>query len=257
MTQRTRLIAANWKMNHLRADALGYARTLADDFEEAGVPAVDVVVFPPATALAAMADAVAPLSASTMVGGQDVHPQESGAHTGDLSAAMLVDAGARWALCGHSERRRDHGETSEWIAAKTRAARDAGLAVMLCIGETLAERDGGTMTDVLTAQLAPIDLESWTAEHLAIAYEPVWAIGTGRTASPAQAQEAHRFIRQELARRGFSRLADTCRLLYGGSVKPGNCEDLIALEDVDGFLIGGAGLDPRSFLDIIRRCDVV
>ncbi len=247
------LISANWKMNHLRSDALGYAQALVESARDRPF-GVEAVVFPPFPLLVPLAEALGTEGeAVAAVGGQDLHPRPSGAHTGDVSGVMLADAGCRWALCGHSERRRDHHESSALVGEKLAAATEAGLAPMLCIGETLEEREAGSTEAVLSAQLEI--LPESPPPGLAIAYEPVWAIGTGRTATPEQAQSAHLFVRTQIAERWGSSTAEETRILYGGSAKPENCQGLIVHPDIDGFLIGGAGLDPISFLDIIRRCD--
>jgi triosephosphate isomerase (TIM) len=247
MTRRP-VFAANWKMNLRRGQAEAYAGRL----QEAGglLPAVDVVVFPPFPLIPAVA---ALLDGSPVAwGGQDLHPEDSGAHTGDVSALQLLDWGSTWVLCGHSERRAEHGETDSLIAAKVAQAQRHGLQPLLCVGETWAEREAGRTHEVLARQLevaAPAAGGPWT-----LAYEPVWAIGTGRTATPALAQDAHAFLRATVAKRLGAGAAGALRILYGGSVKPDNSAELYAQPDLDGFLVGGASLDPGSFLDIIRRC---
>ena len=249
---RTPLIAANWKMNLDRAAAEDYCRRVRDG----QLPEdVEVVIFPPFTLLPAVAGGGLDATAVAW-GGQDLHPEAAGAHTGDTSAAHLRDWDAKWALCGHSERRTDHGENDELVGRKVAAAIRGGLMPMLCVGETEAERDSGETEEVLTRQLRAglPDLSGEAPVAWALAYEPVWAIGTGKTASSSQAQEAHAHLRRQVAKIAGGKVASALRILYGGSVKPDNCEELIGEPDIDGFLVGGASLDPGSFLDIIRRC---
>ena len=239
------LVAANWKM-HLLA---GQARAFCAELLAAGpIAGVEVAIFPSFPLLPAAAEALA--GSGVGLGGQDLHPEPSGAHTGDVSGAQLADAGCGWVLVGHSERRRDHGESDELVAAKLRAATRDGLRPILCLGETAEERTSGATFAVLSRQLRA------ALPHLGegvVAYEPVWAIGTGETATPQQAQEAHAFLRREAAGR-LGPSAGRLRLLYGGSVKPDNAGELAAQPDVDGFLVGGASLDVARFLAIIRAC---
>jgi triosephosphate isomerase len=247
MAERRPLVAANWKMHKTVAEA----RDFLDRFTGAadGLDGLDVVVCPPYTALPA---AVARTSGSPIeIAAQNMHQAESGAFTGEVSAAMLVDLGVWGVVLGHSERRQLFGETDAALAAKVRAALAAGLVPILCIGESEAERDAGETEEVLRRQVAA-DLEAVAGESLArvvIAYEPIWAIGTGRTATVEQAQEAIAFIRSLLAARDRGG-AETARILYGGSVKPGNAVELLAQRDIDGALVGGASLDPDDFLTI-------
>jgi triosephosphate isomerase (TIM) len=252
---RTPIFAANWKMNLLAADVARFATSM-----HAGLPplleraAGEVLIFPSHPLLPVARDAFAGL-AGCALGGQDLHAAPAGAHTGDVSGSQLADAGARWALCGHSERRHDHDEDDAAVAAKVEAALIAGLRPLLCVGESLAQREADATETVIGAQLgAALPALAESAGAPVIAYEPVWAIGTGRTATPETAQAAHCFLRARLAAALGAERADACRLLYGGSVKPDNCVELLAAPDVDGFLIGGASLDPASFLDIIGRC---
>ncbi|HVR28537.1 MAG TPA: triose-phosphate isomerase [Thermoanaerobaculia bacterium] len=242
------IFAANWKMNLRRGEAEAYAGRLHEALP--ALPAAEVVLFPPFPLLAVMAELLA--GTPYAWGGQDLHPEDTGPHTGDVSALHLLDWQASWVLCGHSERRAEHGETDELVAAKVAQALRRGLQPLLCVGETEAERESGATEVVLERQLsaaAPTGGGAWT-----LAYEPVWAIGTGRTATPDLAQEAHAFLRAVTAKRLGREQAEALRVLYGGSVKPENSASLIAQPDIDGFLIGGASLDPDSFLDIIRRC---
>ena len=241
--RRRALIAGNWKMNGLGQDALGLARDIAaGEWPETA----DLLICPPATCLARVADAVTgtPLA----LGGQDCHPADSGAHTGNVSAAMLRDAGASHVILGHSERRQDHAESDELVHAKCEAAWQAGLVSVICIGETEAERDSGMTLATLSTQLEGSVPPTATGANTVIAYEPVWAIGTGRTPTLAQVEEAHTHIRAHLG----SLVADagSIRLLYGGSVKPANAAELLTIADVDGALVGGASLKAADFLAI-------
>jgi triosephosphate isomerase len=246
---RQHLIAANWKMNLLQADAAVWCRMLRSDL--GGLPAgsasrtLRVLVFPSFPLLPVVARELA--GSTVAVGGQDLHPEDKGAHTGDVSGAQLADTGCSWALCGHSERRRDHGETDELVARKAAAALRHGLAPLVCVGETREERQAGSAFAVLERQLRAA-LTTLTA-GFAVAYEPVWAIGTGETATPETAQEAHRFLRGIL---GQASGGTGVSILYGGSVTPENAAALRAQPDIDGFLVGGASLDPQKFLGIIR-----
>jgi len=244
------LAAANWKMYLLRAEARAFCAALR---AAPPTPGADAVIFPSHPLLGAVAEALA--GSEIEVGGQDLHPEDQGAHTGDVSGAQLADAGCRWVLVGHSERRRDHGEDDALVARKLAAAVRHGLRPILCLGETRDERRAGETFAVLERQLAaalttaPVDGLGWV-----VAYEPVWAIGTGDVATPEQAQDAHAFLRARLAELGSPALAASLRLLYGGSVKPDNAAELIAQPDVDGFLVGGASLDAGKFLAIIHAC---
>ena len=216
-----------------------------------GVTDADVVLAPPFTALAATADACR--DTRVAVAGQNLHWASEGAFTGEISAGMLTGAGATHVILGHSERRQLFGEDDAVIARKTRAAIDAGLTPIVCVGETLDQREAGETLAVLARQIEA-SLAGVTPAELAalvVAYEPVWAIGTGRTATPEQAQDAHAHIRRRLAGIGGTGAADRCRLLYGGSVKPANAEAIAGQADVDGALVGGASLDPGSFAEIV------
>ena len=242
-----KLAAGNWKMHGLAAD-LTEARALAGALP---APRAEVLLCPPATLLAPMATAVA--DSALALGGQDCHALEQGAHTGDVSAAMLADAGARYVILGHSERRADHGESDADVAAKVRAAWAAGLTAIVCLGETEAQRDAGETLSVIGAQLAGSLPDGASAANTVIAYEPVWAIGTGRTPTLAQIAEVHAELRARLARR----MADAAgvRLLYGGSVKPGNAAEIFAIADVDGALVGGASLRATDFGAIVAALE--
>jgi len=252
MSARRKLIAGNWKMNGLRADGLALAKGLADKLAAGPAPACDLLVCPPFTLVAPVADAVK--GSALAVGGQDCHAKVSGAHTGDTSAAMLADLGAGYAIVGHSERRTDHAETDAVVKAKAAAAHAAGLIAIVCIGETLAQRDAGQTLEVNRSQLVGSLPEGASAANTVIAYEPVWAIGTGRVATPAQAQEVHAAIRAELVKVVGVEQAGKMRILYGGSMKPDNAKELLALADVDGGLIGGASLKVADFWAIAESC---
>ena len=247
MSRRT-LVAGNWKMNLRPRDAESYCAKLKA--ARAGSLGPQVLLFPPFPLLSTVATGL--VGTGVEWGGQDLHAEREGAHTGDVSGLHLLDWDSAWVLCGHSERRQDHNESDELVAAKIRAAIDVGLEPLLCVGETLRQREAKSTEDVLLRQLR----SAWpTAQPLRVlAYEPLWAIGTGLTATPEQAQEAHSFLRQSVSQIAGSEVASGLRILYGGSVKPGNCEPLLAEADLDGFLIGGASLDSDTFLDIIRRC---
>jgi len=244
MTQRARLLAANWKMNGSRADI---ARWLADF--QARPPACEAVVFPPAVYIAQVAAALA--GAAAQAGAQDVCEFTAGAWTGEVSAEMLVDVGARWVIIGHSERRASFGHTDPIVAGKVVRALAAGLRPIVCVGETREQREAGLTQRVIAEQLDAV-LQRCTPAQLsagAIAYEPVWAIGTGLSATPQQAQEVHAAIRARLAARDGA-AAQATRLLYGGSVKPGNAGELFSQPDIDGGLVGGASLVAADFLAI-------
>ena len=244
------VIAGNWKMYKTISEALYFIEQIKPVAAQA--EHCEVVVAPSFTALAAAAEAAA--GSKVAVSAQDMHWDKEGAHTGDVSWAMLVDTGCTHVIIGHSERRHDHGETDEQVNKKVKAALAAGLTPIVCVGETLAEREKGETEKILARQfvdglagLTPADFS-----RIIIAYEPVWAIGTGRTATPQMAAEAHRFIRS-LARRQFGEgEADGVRILYGGSVKPDNVGALMAQEEIDGALVGGASLKVDSFTALVN-----
>jgi triosephosphate isomerase len=249
---RVPLIAGNWKMNGLAADGVALAAGVAARLKSAPDLKAEVLVCPPFTLIAAVAAAVG--GSGLAVGGQDCHAKVSGAHTGDISPAMLKDAGASYVILGHSERRTDHGETDAGVKAKAEAAHAAGLKAIVCIGETLAQRDAGQTLEVNRSQLRGSLPAGADAGNTVIAYEPVWAIGTGRVATPEQAQEVHAAIRAELALLVGAGQAEGMRILYGGSMKPDNAAQLIALPDVDGGLIGGASLKVDDFWAVAKSC---
>lgn len=245
-----KLIAGNWKMNKLTAEGRALAADIDAFAASADAPACDLLVCPPATILQTVA---AQLDGSPVaVGGQNCHAEPSGAFTGEISAAMLADAGARYVILGHSERRHGLGETDAGVQAKVAAAHGAGLIAIVCIGETEDQRDAGQTLGVLSGQLAgSLPAADLSGDNTVIAYEPVWAIGTGKTATPEQAEAAHRHLRKRLAERYNPETANACRILYGGSVKPDNADSLLGLVDIDGALIGGASLKADSFLAIV------
>ncbi|WP_416355718.1 triose-phosphate isomerase [Aureimonas phyllosphaerae] len=245
---RTPLIAGNWKMNGSRA-ALDELSAMVADLAANPVDGVQVLICPPAILVARAAE----LAGETVaIGGQDAHAKESGAHTGDVSAAMMKDAGASHVILGHSERRTDHGEASELVARKAEAAWASGLVAVICIGETEAEKNAGRTLDVLADQIERSLPVGVTPANTVVAYEPVWAIGTGRTPTVAEIGETHAFIRGRIADRFDPETADGMRILYGGSVKAFNAAELLALGDVDGALVGGASLKASDFLPICR-----
>jgi triosephosphate isomerase len=251
MAARTRrpLIAGNWKMNGLAASGAELQAMIAAS--EPLANKVDLLICPPATLVAAFA--VRARGSVVAVGGQDCHPAPSGAHTGDVSAEMLKDAGAWFVIVGHSERRADHGETDQVVNAKASAAWRAGLTAVLCVGETRGERDNGQALEVVGRQLAASVPDGATAENLVIAYEPVWAIGTGLTPTVKDVEQVHGFVREKLKAR-FPAEGGQMRILYGGSVKPSNAAELLSVANVNGALIGGASLKAVDFLAIAQAC---
>ena len=242
---RRKLAAGNWKMHGLGA-SLDQIAALARALP---APTCDLLICPPATLIHRAAEAAK--GTRIAIGGQDCHAKDSGAHTGDLSAAMLRDAGAVAVILGHSERRADHGETDADVQAKTRAALAAGLLPLVCVGETLAERQDDRTLDVISRQLAGSLPDEAGAAPFVIAYEPVWAIGSGLTPTPGQIADVHAHIRARLASRFGQARAEATRLLYGGSVKPGNAAQIFAVPDVDGALVGGASLTADDFAPIV------
>jgi len=249
---RKKIIAANWKMNMTCGEAAGYVETLLRELNPE--EKVEVVLIPPFTAVSKVSELLGKVQ-HVKLGAQNMHFEKSGAFTGEVTAAMLRELFVRYVVLGHSERRTLFGETDEIVNRKTHAAHEAVLKPIVCIGETLAERDAGKVEEVLERQirgsLAGLDAKQLT--ETVLAYEPVWAIGTGRTASPAQAQDAHAFIRKTLASVWDAATADKVRIQYGGSVKPENAASLMGQKDIDGALVGGASLDPRAFAQIIKH----
>src|SRR6476659_6646665 len=248
---RTPFIAANWKMYKTVHEAVVFVKEFRSMVKD--VADVEIVLSPPFTALHAVAEAAR--SSNVGVAGQNLHWEREGAFTGEISGGMLKEAGAEYVISGHSERRRLFGETDETVNRKLIAAVQAQLTPIVCIGETLQERDANETLAVLDRQIKR-GLDGLTADQiggLVVAYEPVWAIGTGRNATPDQAREAHAHIRSRIRQWFGGGAADHCHVIYGGSVKPDNIRELSSLEDVDGALVGGASLDLRSFLEIVSR----
>ncbi len=243
-------VVGNWKLNKSIADSLALVTELKNQLGT--IKGVAVGVAPVFTSLSAVAKRLEGTSIATC--GQNCHWETSGAWTGEVSAPLLADAGASWVIVGHSERRQFFGDTSESVGKKAKAAIAAGLGAIVCVGEMLADRDGGRTLSVVDEQLAGglAGVESAATAKLVIAYEPVWAIGTGRTATPAQAQEVHAHIRKRLVDRYGAAVADTIRIQYGGSVKPGNAEQLMSEPDIDGALVGGASLEAADFIAIVK-----
>jgi len=237
------MVAGNWKMNGLSSSVGEFEKIVAGAQSYAGK--ADFVICPPATLIARFAE----IAGTVALGAQDCHPAPSGAHTGDISAEMLADAGAKAVIVGHSERRTDHHETDALIRAKAQAAWRAGLIAIACIGETRAEREAGQTLDVVSMQLGGSVPDGATASNLVIAYEPVWAIGTGLTPTPDDIGEVHDFIRRALRDR-FGDEGMRTRILYGGSVKPSNARELLGVDNVNGALVGGASLKAGDFLAI-------
>lgn len=246
----SQLIAGNWKMNGLKASMAEFDAMLAGAADVTG--RADLLVCPPATLVAAFAEKAKAVKAFA-VGAQDCHSKVSGAHTGDVSAEMLADAGARAIIVGHSERRADHGETDALVREKAEAVWRAGLVAIVCIGETREQRDAGRTLDICGGQLKGSLPDGSTAAKLVVAYEPVWAIGTGLTPTAADVEQVHRFIRELLTGR-FNREGASMRILYGGSVKPSNASELMAVANVNGALVGGASLKAADFLAIAAGC---
>ena len=247
---RRKLAAGNWKMNGTRAD-LAMLRDLA-----AAHPGrdCDILICPPALLLFEAAEIAG--TGPVQVGAQDCHAQSAGAHTGDISATMIAETGATYVIVGHSERRGAHGETDAQVLAKAQAAQAAGLIAIVCLGETLAQREAGKALAVIEAQLAGSVPDSSTAQNLVVAYEPIWAIGTGKVARPSDIAEVHMALRAQLKSRFGAETGAGIRLLYGGSVKAENAADIFDTRDVDGALVGGASLSAADFSPIVRAlCD--
>ncbi len=245
---RHKLAAGNWKMNGLSGDLAEIEELIAAH----PAPKVEMLICPPATLLSRMADTVGhhPLH----LGGQDCHAAPGGANTGDISAAMLVDAGARYVIVGHSERRTDHDETDAMVKAKAEAARTEGLVSVICVGETLAEREAGNTLSIVGRQIEGSLPQDAIAADIVIAYEPVWAIGTGKVPTTDQIAEVHGFVRAELNRH-IGVEGDGVRILYGGSVKAANAAEIFAIPDVDGALVGGASLTAGDFSPIVTALE--
>jgi triosephosphate isomerase len=249
---RKKIVAANWKMNMTQREAERFIDSLVLELED--VRDVDVVIIPPFTILSKVAELLEKKAQSIKVGAQNMYWERNGAFTGEISAAMLRDLFIHYVVLGHSERRTLFGETDEIVNRKVRAALDASLKPIVCIGETLEQRDKGNVQKILSIQLQGSlkGLSDKELQETVLAYEPVWAIGTGRNATPEQAQEAHAFIRRIVREMSDEVTADRIRIQYGGSVKPENARDLMTQPDIDGALVGGASLDPRSFAEIVK-----
>ncbi|NNE92071.1 MAG: triose-phosphate isomerase [Verrucomicrobiales bacterium] len=251
MSNRKSIIAANWKMNITPSEAESYLSSFLQTFSEP--TAVDIVLGASFVTLAKASKHITP-NAAVDLAAQNMHPEANGAFTGETNAAMLKEVNCDYVILGHSERRSLFGETDDFINQKVHAVLNAGMKPILCIGESLDEREGGQLESVLSGQLKG-SLANVTADQMAdivIAYEPVWAIGTGVTATPEQAQDTQAYVRSVLAEIFGDEVAGATRIQYGGSVKPGNAADLISREDIDGFLVGGAALDPDSFAQIVQ-----
>lgn len=248
---RKTLIAGNWKMNGLLADGVDLAKGVAAEVKKMGKINCEFLVCPPFTLITSVKKALR--GSKVALGAQDVHFNEKGAHTGDVSPLMLKDAGCSYVIVGHSERRADHKESNELINKKASAAHQAGLKAVICIGETLAERDAGKTIEVCTAQIMGSVPEDSTAADTVIAYEPVWAIGTGKTPTAQDVEDVHAAVRKVLAKKLGKGNANKMRILYGGSVKPSNAKEFLSLPDVDGALIGGASLKVDDFIAIAKN----
>ena len=248
---RKKIIAANWKMNMTQDEAARFVESFLVDVGE--INDVDVVIIPPFTAIARVTEALAEAH-HIRVGAQNMYWEKNGAFTGEISAALLRDLFVQFVVLGHSERRILFGETDETVNRKVLAAHEARLRPIVCVGETLEQRDKGNVEKILSIQLrgSLAGLNPKELQETVIAYEPVWAIGTGRNATPAQAQEAHAFVRHTLSEMADKPTADRVRIQYGGSVKPENARELMSQRDIDGALVGGASLDPRSFAQIVK-----
>ncbi len=250
--ERKLIIAGNWKMNKTVAEGLDLVNGLKREL--ANVKEVDIVVCPPFTALGEVSKVI--LDSNIRLGAQNMSEHNFGAYTGEIAAGMLKEFSVRYVILGHSERRQYQGESDELIAQKAAAAHAASLRPIICVGETLAQRDGNEMESIVGTQLQG-SLTGLTAEQMIetiVAYEPIWAIGTGRNATAAQAQDVHAFIRKELTMSFGESVARRVRIQYGGSVKPSNARELMNQPDVDGALVGGASLEVRSFSEIIKNC---
>ena len=244
------MIAGNWKMNGLSADSVELAKSVAAEVKKMGKPECEFVVCPPFTLLYLVKKALR--GAKVALGAQDAHFAVKGAHTGDISPAMLTDLGCSYVILGHSERRADHGESSELVAKKAVAAYENGLKTIICIGETEKQRDEGKTIEVCSKQILASVPANATAANTVIAYEPVWAIGTGKTPTAVDVEEVHAAVRKVLSKKLGKSVAGKMRILYGGSVKPNNAKEFLSLPDVDGALIGGASLKAEDFMAIAK-----
>lgn len=250
ITMRKPLIVANWKMNNTVSEALHFVAAFTTDLKATG--SVDVAIAPPFTALYSLSVALA--DTEFKLAAQDVFWEESGAYTGEITSGMLKEVGCTYVIIGHSERRHLFGETDKSVNLRAKAVFKAGLTPIMCVGETSQERDANKTLDVIEKQVrrGVDEIDLGVTSDFAIAYEPVWAIGTGRNASPDQAQEVHGLIRHLLRGMYSPEVADRVRIIYGGSVKPSNSRDIVSMPDIDGALVGGASLDPKQFAAIVR-----
>ena len=248
---RKKIVAANWKMNMTQAESERFVESFLRDVGE--INDVEVVIIPPFTAIPKVSEALG-RAHNIKLGAQNMYWEKSGAFTGEISAPLLRDLFVHYVVLGHSERRTLFGETDEMVNRKVHAAHEGKLRPIVCVGETLDQRDKGDVEKILSTQLrgSLADLTPKQLQESVIAYEPVWAIGTGRNATPQQAQEAHAFIRRTLSEMADDGTAERVRIQYGGSVKPENARELMSQEDIDGALVGGASLDPRSFAEIVK-----
>jgi len=248
---RKKIIAANWKMNMTQGESERFVDSFLRDVGE--IADIEVVIIPPFTAIAKVSEALG-RAQNIKVGAQNMYWEKSGPFTGEISAPLLRDLFVHYVVLGHSERRTLFGETDEMVNRKVRAAHEAKLRTIVCVGETLDQRDKGNVEKILSIQLhgSLAGLSPKELQETVIAYEPIWAIGTGRNATPAQAQEAHAFIRHILREMADETTAERVRIQYGGSVKPENARELMSQPDIDGALVGGASLDPRSFAQIVK-----
>lgn len=256
MIMRKKILAANWKMNLTHLEAESYMHTFLGEIGE--VDDVEIVMIPPFTSIPMLAQ-ISEKAPFIRIGAQNMYWERSGAYTGEISATMLRVLFVKYVVIGHSERRMLFGETDETVNRKVHSALEAGLRPIVCVGESTIERDNDEIETVLRRQLelGLKDLSVKDAAEIVIAYEPIWAIGTGRTATPVQAEEAHRFIRSVLGKMFGTGAAERVRIQYGGSVKPENAQELMRQSDIDGALIGGASLDPHGFAKIIRHAEAV
>nr|QIM10740.1 triosephosphate isomerase [uncultured Alphaproteobacteria bacterium] len=244
------MIAGNWKMNGQLEDGVNLAKAVAAEVKKLGKPECEFLVCPPFTLLYSVKKALR--GAKVALGAQDAHFAVKGAHTGDISPAMLKDLGCAYVILGHSERRADHNESNELVAKKAAAAYENGLKTIICIGETEKQRDEGKTIEVCSQQILGSVPENADASNTVIAYEPVWAIGTGKTPTAADVEDVHATVRKVLAKKLGKGVANKMRILYGGSVKPANAKEFLSLPDVDGALIGGASLKAEDFMAIAK-----
>ncbi len=246
------IIAGNWKLNNTVKESIELASSLKDSLS--GISDIDIVICPVFTSLSAVKDAIA--DSNIKLGAQDVFWQDSGAFTGEVSALMLADVGVEYVIIGHSERRQYFGETNETVNRKIKAVLKHGLTPIVCLGEVLEEREESKTFDVIKTQLNEsfAGMSAEDMKKIVIAYEPVWAIGTGKTATPEQAEEVHKYVRDLIAERYDQQTASVVRIQYGGSVKPENISELIAQPDIDGALVGGASLKAEAFVEIVKKC---